>query len=71
MSRKSSKVSETTQRLKWHQKKEDIDTVQLEFFKVAKNALKNNDGPVQESFSPNAAFGRYIATELDQLSPQL
>ena len=52
-------------------KKEDIDTVQLEFFKVAKNALKNNDGPVQESFSPNAAFGRYIATELDQLSPQL
>ena len=46
-------------------KKEDIDTVQLEFFKVAKNALKNNDGPVQESFSPNAAFGKYIATGLN------
>ena len=50
-------------------KKEDMDTIQLGFFKVAKTALKNNDGPVHESFSPHAAFGKYIATELDQLSP--
>ena len=39
-----------------------MDTVQLE---MPKNALKNNDVPVQESSSPNAALGKYIAAVLD------
>ena len=69
---KPSKISETTHRAKWHQKKDDMDTVQKEFLKVAKDALKSsNNAPSKENLSPNTAFGNYIVSELDQLSPYL
>lgn len=65
--KKNRKISETTGREKWHQKKErTIDDAQLSFFKTVEKSL--NQPSTDSIDDPNDVFGRFIACELKQLS---
>ena len=62
---KTRKISETTGREKWNAKKDDndIDKVQLSFFKTGEKSLAN-ENPTTDVMDSNDLFGKFIASEL-------
>ena len=77
---KSSKISETTGRQKWHQKGPTLEEAQINFFKSAENVFKKDEEPIvttnkenKENVSSygNNHFAKFITAELDQLPKKI
>ena len=77
---KSSKISETTGRQKWHQKGPTLEEAQIIFFKSAEKVFKKDEEPIvtankenKENVSSdgNNHFAKFIAAELDQLPKKI